>query len=67
MSANEKDSDFNIIVEQALKRMQESVTTSVSSSYEVHRSGGEVIVRRAGKGWFDTDSMASLVKKTGAG
>jgi hypothetical protein len=42
-----EDVRFEEVVEEALKKMREAV--SANTSYEVVRSGGEIIIRRAGK------------------
>lgn len=49
MTEAEKNAAFNAVFEQALKKMQEASSTAVSSSYEVHRSGGEITVKRSGR------------------
>jgi hypothetical protein len=52
MSAQNFDDTFSAVFKEALKKMQETVKTSVSSSYEVHRSSGEVTVQRSdNKNW----------------
>jgi hypothetical protein len=48
MNTNVKDTVFKEVVNEALKKMQKTVT-SVSSSYQVVRSSGELIIQRTGE------------------
>lgn len=48
MNTTDKNTAFNEVVAEALKKMQETVAAS-DASYEVIRSSGEVIVQRTGK------------------
>ena len=65
MSAGDKIV-FDAIIAEALKRMQETVTTSVSSAYVVHRSGGELIVHRSDKAWQDSSAVELPLAKKAA-
>lgn len=62
MSAKSENAWFETIVREALEKMR--AATSASSSYEVDRSGGQWIVRRASsaseKG-FASDIVANLI------
>ena len=64
MSIDEKSAVFKAVLEEALKRMQETATATVSSAYEVVRSSGEVIVRRPDKA---DEKVTPPLKKTGTG
>jgi cobalamin biosynthesis Co2+ chelatase CbiK len=48
MNTIDKNTAFKEVVEEALKKMEETITSS-GASYEVIRSSGEVIVQRTGK------------------
>ena len=62
-----KKMSFDDLVQQALKRMSEAARTSVSSSYEVHRSNGEVVVRRSDSDEVQLPAEKEPLKKTGTG
>lgn len=61
-----KDADFSAVVDEALKKMQIVTSTAGSTSYEVHRLSGELIVRRGGgKIQYEVPNKQPPVKKTG--
>jgi len=67
VNTNDKNVAFNAIIAEALKKMQNTVTTAVSSSYEVHRSsGGELIVQRSDKAWHDSNAVELPLEKKAA-
>ena len=63
--SEEKKAIFRAVMESALKKMSEVSTTAGSSSYEVHRSSGELIVRRSGKIWDAAEVVKSKLRKAG--
>ncbi|MGC2458270.1 MAG: hypothetical protein WA435_09755 [Gallionellaceae bacterium] len=61
MNTKARDVVFNEVVTEALKKMQQTAT-AVSSSYEVIRSSGEIIVQR--KGGRSHDNSRVKISKT---
>jgi hypothetical protein len=61
--------DFEEIMQQTLRRMQDTAKTAVSSSYDVHRSSsGEVVVRRSDTPWPSHAKAGDVpTRKTGTG
>lgn len=62
MSDHDKNLSFDAVLQEALKEMQETASTTISSSYEVLRSDGEVIVRKADKGWSESQAPSQVKK-----
>lgn len=62
MTQTEKDAAFDAIIADALKKMQTTVTTAGSSSYEVYRSSGELVIQRSDKAWTQ-DAVRPPVEK----
>jgi hypothetical protein len=67
VTEKDKAMSFDELVQQALRRMQEASRSSVSSSYEVHRSNGEVVVRRSDSEAPALPVVEAPLKKTGTG
>ncbi|GEM_PF-5633939 len=65
MIQTDKDVAFNAIIADALKKMQMTVTTAGSSSYEVHRASGELIIQRSDNAWAQ-DAIRPPVEKKAA-
>ena len=65
MSESDKKASFDVVLQEALKIMRQTATNTSSSSYQVLRSSGAVIVQRPEKDLFGSEIVTPPLKKVG--